>query len=350
MARALSFGPLHFIGTISYGIYLWHWPVIVYLNGARTGLSVGPLDALRIAVTLAVATASYYLVERPIRRAHFSGRLGPWLAPLAGVSTAVVLVVATVPAVADPAPVAQVARPLRQGPGALEVAGEGGYAGQRPIVLPPGTFSPAQPLRATIIGDSVMGDASYAIRASLQSTGEVTVHTNTLDGFGLTTVPVWPSALTSIIGSEHPQLIIGTWSWDFAGPSTPNALYQPKRYTALLERALRLMLAPGNGVDGIVLTQFPQGDVSHPLHVSRRHQAQGARAWDAIAATMPSVFPGKVMYLPVADSILLHGHYATWLPPLGDPKAPRSQWVRGGQYSIEGTSAPKAALAMPPRS
>jgi peptidoglycan/LPS O-acetylase OafA/YrhL len=37
-ARGLAWRPLHFIGTISYGIYLWHWPVIVYLNGARTGL------------------------------------------------------------------------------------------------------------------------------------------------------------------------------------------------------------------------------------------------------------------------------------------------------------------------
>ena len=68
-SRALAWRPLHFIGTISYGIYLWHWPVIVYLNGARTGLSAWPLDLLRIAVTLAVSTASYYLVERPIRLA-----------------------------------------------------------------------------------------------------------------------------------------------------------------------------------------------------------------------------------------------------------------------------------------
>ena len=38
-SRALAWRPLHFVGTISYGIYLWHWPVIVYLNGSRTGLS-----------------------------------------------------------------------------------------------------------------------------------------------------------------------------------------------------------------------------------------------------------------------------------------------------------------------
>ncbi len=76
------------IGTISYGIYLWHWPVIVYLNGARTGLSAWPLDLLRVVVTLALSTASYYLVERPIRLARLHGWVRYWGAPLAGVLTA----------------------------------------------------------------------------------------------------------------------------------------------------------------------------------------------------------------------------------------------------------------------
>ena len=323
--RALSLGPLHFLGTISYGVYLWHWPVILYLSAPRTGLSSGPLDLLRIAVTLLLATASYYWVERPIRRASFAGALGPWLAPLAGVATAVVLVVATVPAVADPAPVATVARPQH---GPIEVAGVGGWSAQRPIDIAAGAISPSQPLRVAIIGDSVMGDASYGMTAALHSTGEVSVHTNTLDGFGLTTVAQWPTVLAQMIRTEHPQLIIGTWSWDFAGPSTPNALDQPKQYTALLERALRVMLAPGDGVDGVILTEFPQVDVSHPLHVSHRRQVEGTVAWNAIAASMPAAFPGHVMYLPVADSILLDGHYTSWLPPLGDPGAPRDQWVR----------------------
>ena len=101
-SRALAWRPLHFIGTISYGIYLWHWPVIVYLNGARTGLSTWPLDLLRIVVTLALSTASYYLVERPIRLARLHGWARFWGAPLAGVVTAVIIVVATIPAVADP--------------------------------------------------------------------------------------------------------------------------------------------------------------------------------------------------------------------------------------------------------
>ena len=104
-SRALAWPPLHFIGTISYGIYLWHWPVIVYLTAARTGLPTVSLDLVRILVTLALSTASYYLVERPIRLARPGGVVRWWGAPLAGILSAVLIVVATTPAVADPSKV-----------------------------------------------------------------------------------------------------------------------------------------------------------------------------------------------------------------------------------------------------
>ena len=100
--RLLAARPLHFLGTISYGIYLWHWPVIVYVSAQRTGLSEWPLDLVRVAITLGLSTASYYLVERPIRMAHLRGWLRWSLAPAAGIATAVIVVVATFPAVADP--------------------------------------------------------------------------------------------------------------------------------------------------------------------------------------------------------------------------------------------------------
>jgi peptidoglycan/LPS O-acetylase OafA/YrhL/lysophospholipase L1-like esterase len=67
LGRVLSIAPLRWIGMISYGLYLWHWPIYVYLNPLRTGIDGTDLFLVRVGVTFAVATASYYLVERPIR-------------------------------------------------------------------------------------------------------------------------------------------------------------------------------------------------------------------------------------------------------------------------------------------
>ena len=72
----LSCGPLRWIGTISYGLYLWHWPINIWLVHWRLGFGGTALNVLRLAVTFAFATASYYLVERPIRQGCASRRPG----------------------------------------------------------------------------------------------------------------------------------------------------------------------------------------------------------------------------------------------------------------------------------
>jgi hypothetical protein len=177
-----------------------------------------------------------------------------------------------------------------------------------------------------------MGDAELGIVPALSATGEVASFSHAIVGFGLTKATNWPTEFPLLIAQERPQLIIGTWSWDFAGPTTPNALYDPRQYRALLKRFLRTVLAPGDGVDGVMLLEFPPwGPVADPTPsklAPERIGEMGRVAWNKIAAEMPSAFPGQVMYLPVADSILLAGHYSTWLPPLGDPSAPKDQWVR----------------------
>lgn len=71
---ALSRRPLVALGAISYGVYLFHWPIYAVLDEQRVGGGRTPLFALRIAVTLVVATASYLLVERPVRRARWTVR------------------------------------------------------------------------------------------------------------------------------------------------------------------------------------------------------------------------------------------------------------------------------------
>jgi peptidoglycan/LPS O-acetylase OafA/YrhL len=63
--RLLNIGPLMWIGTISYAIYLYHATLMAWLySHGATGWV--PLAVVTIAVTIPVAAASWYLLERPI--------------------------------------------------------------------------------------------------------------------------------------------------------------------------------------------------------------------------------------------------------------------------------------------
>ena len=99
----LSLRPLRWIGTISYGLYLWHWPIDIWLVWWR--LDVGPtaLNAIRLAVTFAFATASYYLVERPIRRGWATARPTlRWVLPAGVVTVGLTLLISTAGATKPP--------------------------------------------------------------------------------------------------------------------------------------------------------------------------------------------------------------------------------------------------------
>lgn len=75
---ALDAAPLRVIGDRSYGIYLWHWPLLVLLTaglvggGPEAGIPVW-LGVLTLVLTLAVAEVSYRMLEMPVRRHGFRG-------------------------------------------------------------------------------------------------------------------------------------------------------------------------------------------------------------------------------------------------------------------------------------
>lgn len=96
VARMLSFRPLQWFGLISYGWYLWHWPVIVALDESRTGLSGWPLVAVQFSAGLLLAVASTALIELPIRRGSFAHPRGGLLR-LGAAAAVLVVLVASVP-------------------------------------------------------------------------------------------------------------------------------------------------------------------------------------------------------------------------------------------------------------
>ncbi len=68
LERVCSSSALVWLGRRSYGVYLWHWPLIVLASTRWTHLDGWAKDAGIIAATLVLTAVSYELLEQPIRR------------------------------------------------------------------------------------------------------------------------------------------------------------------------------------------------------------------------------------------------------------------------------------------
>ncbi len=71
MRWLMSLRPLTLMGRMSYGIYLVHWPVYVWLNESRLHISGFLLLSVRWIVVFALAGVMYQLIEKPIRVKKF---------------------------------------------------------------------------------------------------------------------------------------------------------------------------------------------------------------------------------------------------------------------------------------
>ena len=164
LGRALSVRPLRYIGSISYGLYLWHWPIYVFLSPDRTGLDGWSLLVVRLATTLVVAVASFSLVEQPIRH----GALRGWTVRVATPAVAVALALALVASTARPVPVqfqAISASQLQPPPAAPPTP----PPSARPAVSKSGhartVAQVTRPLRVMLVGDSVARSMDPGITA-----------------------------------------------------------------------------------------------------------------------------------------------------------------------------------------
>lgn len=105
VGRLLSLRPVVWVGAVSYGLYLWHWPTYIFVTSDRTGLDGTRLLLVRVGVTVVVSALSFYLVERPVRNgalARLPRHLGRIVAAVAMPAALAALIGGTAGAVAPP--------------------------------------------------------------------------------------------------------------------------------------------------------------------------------------------------------------------------------------------------------
>ena len=216
LRRVLGVRPLAAIGLISYGLYLWHWPIYLALTSARTGLDGNRLLLLRVAVTFVVAFASYRLVELPVRRSHWRPRVSWVVIPAAGSVAIFLLFVATssfVPSADKPA-----------------ATGAFGLSDAQTRKLANVFDPPPAPgaVRTVVAGDSVAQTLTYfgvppAQRDQLWVRGStilgcgIVVGDMTSGGQRVTQVPecaAWADVYREVVAKRDPDvaaLLIGSW-------------------------------------------------------------------------------------------------------------------------------------------
>ena len=158
----LAWRPLAWLGMMSYGVYLFHWPAFVLLTSRRTGLDRVPLFAVRLAVTMALALLSYHFVERGVRH----GALRRWWVAAPSMLAVVVAVVVVSTAVA-PVPTPELASADGQPSGAdASAPAAPKVVESAPDASDDGVFT------VTVVGDD--GGRNIAARIAQRQDGAVT--------------------------------------------------------------------------------------------------------------------------------------------------------------------------------
>jgi peptidoglycan/LPS O-acetylase OafA/YrhL len=316
LALGFAWRPVVAIGLVSYGIYLWHWPVIVFLNGQSSGLAGAGLLWARLGVIAVLTIVSYFAVELPVRRGWIPVHVRWVVYPLALAVTVAAVFIGTTPSLVVKSYVR--ATLLRYAP-TEPARGAGRVEGVAIEVDHP--ISLVDPLRVLLLGDSMLAVAQPGVVAALDATREIQATAKGYPGFGTSTDPAWRGFVRHWVAVTHADVVDFTTGWDGQAAMDTSAYRQ-----TLLEL---ISVARSAGAAGVIFLQYPKTQPAEAvLPGAQASAAADIAAWNAAVAGMPALSPGHALYFPVAPSVELNGAFSPWVSPPRDPTAPRATWDR----------------------
>lgn len=258
VATLLALRPLRYLGRISYGMYLWHFPLFLWIDASNTGLVGAPLFILRFACTVVIATLSYYLVEQPIRQRRFLRTASKaWVAAPASILAVVVVVFAATPVAVTAAPTtfrppAKQTGPLYTGPTVkLLVVGD---STAETLAIGLSAYQRDYDIKlqnSGILGCGITDGSEYELQGVV---GQMDSHCTGAPGVE-SWMQVWRHELTTI---DPNVVMILAGRWEVANRTYKGQwtnILQP-RYAAYVERQLRsaVKLAGSRGAQVMLLT------------------------------------------------------------------------------------------------
>jgi hypothetical protein len=321
MARFLGWGVLGYIGRISYGLYLYHYPIFLMIDSEHSGLSGSPLLAVRLSVTLAAAVVSYHGIEMPVRRRKvLKGRRLVAALPISVAIVVTAIVLATLPAPAPaPAP-----------PPAAVHKGLFSLPRTRPADLVDG-----KDVRTLLLGDSMALTLAEGLRidadrwgVSLDDQGKIGCDLDpdsTVNIEGSITQAAqgcadWPQTWRGLIDRLNPDVVaveLGRWEVsDRIIDGKWTEIGQPawdRVYSAELAEAIRILSSKGAHVVIFTLpyitqtTEAPNGtpwDINQPVRTNE---------YNALVRRVVARFPGRASVIDLNRLLDPAGKYTSYL-------------------------------------